>query len=40
VQVAERITRELGRSFVLDGKELFVSSSIGISVGNARTKTP
>jgi diguanylate cyclase (GGDEF)-like protein/PAS domain S-box-containing protein len=40
VQVAERITRELGRPFVLEGKELFVSSSIGISVGNARTTTP
>jgi diguanylate cyclase (GGDEF)-like protein/PAS domain S-box-containing protein len=40
VQVAERITRELGRPFVLEGKELFVSSSIGISVGDARTKTP
>ena len=40
VQVAERITRELGRPFVLEGRELFVSSSIGISVGNARTRTP
>jgi diguanylate cyclase (GGDEF)-like protein/PAS domain S-box-containing protein len=40
VQVAERITRELGRPFVLEGKELFVSSSIGIGVGNARTRTP
>ncbi|HEX5849888.1 MAG TPA: PAS domain S-box protein [Rubrobacter sp.] len=39
VQVAERIARELGKPFVLDGKELFVSSSIGISVGNAKTKT-
>jgi diguanylate cyclase (GGDEF)-like protein/PAS domain S-box-containing protein len=40
VQVAKRITRELGRPFVLEGRELFVSSSIGISVGNARTRTP
>jgi diguanylate cyclase (GGDEF)-like protein/PAS domain S-box-containing protein len=40
VQVAERIARELGRPFVLEGQDLFVSSSIGISVGNARTKTP
>jgi diguanylate cyclase (GGDEF)-like protein/PAS domain S-box-containing protein len=40
VQVAERITRELGRPFELDGRELFVSSSIGISVGNALTRTP
>jgi diguanylate cyclase (GGDEF)-like protein/PAS domain S-box-containing protein len=40
VQVAERITRELGRPFVLEGRELFVSSSIGISMGNVRTRTP
>jgi diguanylate cyclase (GGDEF)-like protein/PAS domain S-box-containing protein len=40
VQVAERITTEIGRPFVLEGKELFFSSSIGISVGNARTKSP
>jgi predicted signal transduction protein with EAL and GGDEF domain len=40
VQVAKRITRALGRPFVLEGRELFVSSSIGISVGNARTRTP
>jgi diguanylate cyclase (GGDEF)-like protein/PAS domain S-box-containing protein len=39
-QVAERIARELGKPFVLEGKELFVSSSIGISVGNAQTATP
>jgi EAL domain-containing protein (putative c-di-GMP-specific phosphodiesterase class I) len=40
VQVAERIARELGKPFVLEAKELFVSSSIGISVGNAETETP
>jgi diguanylate cyclase (GGDEF)-like protein/PAS domain S-box-containing protein len=40
VQVAERITGELERPFVLEGNELFASSSIGIGLGNAWTKTP
>ncbi|MBA2534041.1 MAG: PAS domain S-box protein [Rubrobacter sp.] len=40
VRVAERITEELERPFLLDGKELFASSSIGIGLGNAWTKTP
>ncbi len=40
VRVAERITEELGRPFLLEGRELFASSSIGIGLGDARTKTP
>jgi diguanylate cyclase (GGDEF)-like protein/PAS domain S-box-containing protein len=40
VQVAKRIANELGKPYVLEDKELFVSSSIGISVGNAQTETP
>jgi diguanylate cyclase (GGDEF)-like protein/PAS domain S-box-containing protein len=40
VQVAKRIANELGKPYVLEDKELFVSSSIGISVGNAKTETP
>jgi diguanylate cyclase (GGDEF)-like protein len=37
VQVAERITQELRRSFILEGRELYVAASIGISLGDART---
>jgi diguanylate cyclase (GGDEF)-like protein/PAS domain S-box-containing protein len=40
VKVAERVTDELGRPFALEGRELYVSASVGISFGSARTKTP
>jgi diguanylate cyclase (GGDEF)-like protein/PAS domain S-box-containing protein len=40
VLVAERITEELGRPFVLEGRRLFASASVGIGLGDARTKTP
>ena len=39
VRVAERITEELRRPFVLEGRSLFASASIGIGLGDARTKT-
>jgi diguanylate cyclase (GGDEF)-like protein/PAS domain S-box-containing protein len=37
VQVAERITEELRRPFIMEGRELYVTASIGISLGGART---
>jgi diguanylate cyclase (GGDEF)-like protein/PAS domain S-box-containing protein len=37
VQVAERITEELRRPFIMEGRELYVIASIGISLGGART---
>jgi diguanylate cyclase (GGDEF)-like protein/PAS domain S-box-containing protein len=40
VRIAERITEELKRPFSLEGRELFAPSSIGIGLGDARTKTP
>ena len=40
VRVAERITEELRRPFVLEGRELYASASIGIAMGTARTKSP
>ena len=40
VLVAERIGKELGRPFVLEGRGLFASASVGIGLGDARTKTP
>jgi diguanylate cyclase (GGDEF)-like protein/PAS domain S-box-containing protein len=40
VRVAERIAEELGRPFLLEGRELFASASIGIGLGDAHTKTP
>ncbi len=40
VQVAERITEELRSPFVMDGRELYVIASIGISLGDARTHDP
>jgi diguanylate cyclase (GGDEF)-like protein len=40
VLVAERIGEELGRPFVLEGRGLFASASVGIGLGDARTKTP
>lgn len=39
VRVAERITEELRRPFLLEGRRLFASASIGIGLGDARTKT-
>jgi len=40
VRVAERITNELKRPFVMDGRSFVASVSIGIAQGNARTKSP
>ena len=40
VRVAERIIEELEAPFLLEGRELVASSSIGIGLGDARTKTP
>ena len=40
VRVAERITEDLGRPFVIEGREIFVSVSVGIGLGDAQTKTP
>jgi diguanylate cyclase (GGDEF)-like protein/PAS domain S-box-containing protein len=40
VRVAQRITEELKEPFLLEGRELFAPSSIGIGLGDARTKTP
>ena len=40
VRVAERITRELGESFVLGGNEVYVGASIGVAMGGERTKKP
>jgi diguanylate cyclase (GGDEF)-like protein/PAS domain S-box-containing protein len=40
VRVAERITNELKKPFMIDGRSLFASFSIGIAQGNARTKSP
>ena len=40
VRVAERIIEALKAPFFLEGRELFASSSIGIGLGDARTKTP
>src|ERR687890_2484906 len=37
VQVAERITEELRRPFIMEGRDLYVNASIGISLGDART---
>jgi diguanylate cyclase (GGDEF)-like protein/PAS domain S-box-containing protein len=39
VRVAERITDELRRPFVLEGRELFVRTSVGIALGTACTKS-
>ena len=38
--MAERITEEFGRPFLMEGRELFASASIGIGLGDAHTKTP
>jgi diguanylate cyclase (GGDEF)-like protein/PAS domain S-box-containing protein len=40
VQVAERITEELRRPFIIEGRDLYVTASIGISLGGARTHDP
>ena len=40
VRVAQRITDELRGPFALEGRELHVSASAGISFGAARTKSP
>jgi diguanylate cyclase (GGDEF)-like protein/PAS domain S-box-containing protein len=37
VQVAERIAEELRRPFIMEGRDLYVIASIGISLGDART---
>jgi diguanylate cyclase (GGDEF)-like protein len=39
VRVAERITEELRSPFVLEGRELYATASIGVSWGDARTKS-
>jgi predicted signal transduction protein with EAL and GGDEF domain len=38
--VAERITEELRRPFIMEGRDLYVIASIGISLGDARTHDP
>ena len=40
VRVAGRVTDELRRPFVVEGRQVFVTASIGIAMGDARTKTP
>ena len=40
IQVAERITEDLRRPFILTGRELYVAASIGIAMGHARTHDP
>jgi diguanylate cyclase (GGDEF)-like protein len=40
VHVAERITEELRRPFIMEGRDLYVIASIGISLGDARTHDP
>ena len=40
VRVAERITEELRRPFIMEGRDLYVIASIGISLGDARTHDP
>jgi diguanylate cyclase (GGDEF)-like protein/PAS domain S-box-containing protein len=40
VQVAERITEEVRRPFILEGRDLYMIASIGISLGDARTHDP
>jgi diguanylate cyclase (GGDEF)-like protein/PAS domain S-box-containing protein len=40
VQVAERITEEVRRPFIIQGRDLYVIASIGISLGDARTHDP
>jgi diguanylate cyclase (GGDEF)-like protein len=40
VQVAERITEELRGPFIMEGRDLYVNASIGISLGDASTHDP
>ena len=40
VRVAERIVDELNDPFVLEGREVYVSASIGIALGEDQSKTP
>ena len=40
VRVAERLMEALREPFVLDGRELFVKPSIGITLGSSSTKSP
>src|SRR5215207_9019893 len=40
VRVAERIIEELRDPFVLEGREVYTQASIGIAIGEARTKDP
>ena len=40
VKVAGRITEELKRPFVVEGRELFVGASLGVAVGDADTPSP
>jgi diguanylate cyclase (GGDEF)-like protein/PAS domain S-box-containing protein len=40
VRVAERIRQELRNPFVLEGRELVLRASVGIALGNGRTKSP
>jgi diguanylate cyclase (GGDEF)-like protein/PAS domain S-box-containing protein len=40
VQAAERITEELRGPFIMEGRDLYVIASIGISLGDARTHDP
>jgi len=40
VRVAERIIEELKDPFVLEGREVYTRASIGIAIGEARTKDP
>jgi diguanylate cyclase (GGDEF)-like protein/PAS domain S-box-containing protein len=39
IRVAERIAEELRRPFILGGRELYAPASIGVSWGDARTKS-
>ena len=40
VKVAGRITEELKRPFVVEGREVFVRASLGVAVGDADTPSP
>jgi EAL domain-containing protein (putative c-di-GMP-specific phosphodiesterase class I) len=40
MRLAERIVENLREPFVIDERELFVRASIGIALGDARTKSP
>jgi EAL domain-containing protein (putative c-di-GMP-specific phosphodiesterase class I) len=40
VRVAERITEELRRPFILEGRQLYAAASIGVSLGHTRTHGP